>query len=273
MPPETAPSSHRLVFLKLGGSLITDKTSAYSARDETIARLAREVRQALLQQPQLRLVLAHGSGSFGHWEAAQYGTRQGVSTQSQWYGFAAVAAAAARLNRIVADAFLREGVPVLSIAPSSTARCRGHVLEYLDVGPIRVALAHGLVPLVYGDVAFDDVCGGTIVSTEDIFAYLAQRLAPDYVLLAGEVEGVLDRSGQVVRCISPATLPALDGQLTGSRGVDVTGGMADKVAQMVGLVGRQPSVCARVFSGAVPGTVEHLLVDPAADIGTRIAAA
>ena len=36
-----------LQFLKLGGSLITDKTTAYTPRSDTIARLATEVCQAL----------------------------------------------------------------------------------------------------------------------------------------------------------------------------------------------------------------------------------
>ena len=35
-----------VVFLKLGGSLITDKTHPYTARHEVIARLAGEVRQS-----------------------------------------------------------------------------------------------------------------------------------------------------------------------------------------------------------------------------------
>jgi isopentenyl phosphate kinase len=88
-------------FLKLGVSLVTDKTRAYTARHERLARLASEVRQALDAAPDLRLVVGHGSGSFGHWAARPHGTRQGVHTPAQWRGYAEVAAAA-RLNRIVA---------------------------------------------------------------------------------------------------------------------------------------------------------------------------
>ncbi|MFN3762874.1 MAG: hypothetical protein ACK4WK_06715, partial [Anaerolineae bacterium] len=76
------------VFLKLGGSLITDKSSPYTPRPEVIRRLAEEVREALEARPDLELVVGHGSGSFGHAAAAPYGTRQGVRTPREWRGYA-----------------------------------------------------------------------------------------------------------------------------------------------------------------------------------------
>ena len=119
--------STNITFLKLGGSLITDKTRAYTAHHQVIARLADEVRQALAASPELQLLIGHGSGSFGHWAAKPHGTRQGVETPTQWRGYAEVATAAARLNRIVADAFHEAGVPILSVQPSASARCHDGV--------------------------------------------------------------------------------------------------------------------------------------------------
>jgi len=250
-----------VVFVKLGGSLITDKTRPHTARYETIARLASEIRQVLDAVPDLGLLIGHGSGSFGHWAARPYGTRQGVRTSAQWHGYADVAAAAARLNHIVTATFLETGVPVLSIQPSASARCHDGALEYLDTHPIHAALARGLVPLVYGDVAFDDARGGTIISTEDIFLHLASDLHPARILLLGEVDGVLGPDGTVVPNITPADVPALRKALGGSGGVDVTGGMADKVARMVELVQHHPETCVHILSGAEPGLLAHVLLD------------
>ena len=258
-----------IVFLKLGGSLITDKTHAFAARPEVVARLAQEVRQALASDPDWRLLAGHGSGSFGHWAAKSYGTREGVRTPCQWQGYVEVAAAAARLNRLVADAFLEACVPVLSLQPSASARCHDCTLEYLDTRPICTALAKGLVPLVYGDVALDSVRGGTIVSTEDIFLYLAGVLRPTRILLLSEVPGVLD-NGAPVEAITPTTFPAVRPMLAGSGGVDVTGGMADKVARMVDLVQRLPGTCVHILSGAEPGLLTRVLLDPTLPVGTRI---
>jgi isopentenyl phosphate kinase len=261
-----------VVFVKLGGSLITDKARAYTARHETLARLAGEVRQALSTIPNLRLLIGHGSGSFGHWAAEPHGTRQGVHTPDQWRGYTMVAAAAARLNRIVTDAFLQAGVPVLSVQPSASARCHDYVLQYLDTRPIHEALARGLVPLVYGDVALDDMHGGTIISTEDIFLFLADELRPVRILLLGEVPGVLDPAGAVVPRITLAELPSLREALTETVGVDVTGGMADKVARMIELAQQHPETGVRVFSGAEPGLLVRVLLDPALNVGTWIVA-
>lgn len=261
-----------VIFLKLGGSLITDKTRAYTARHRTIARLAREVRQGLDAAPGLRLLVGHGSGSFGHWAARPHGTQRGVRTPAQWRGYAEVAAAAARLNRIVADGFLKAGIPVLSVQPSASARCHDGVLEYLDTHPIHTALAQNLVPLVYGDVALDDVRGGTIISTEDIFTFLADEFRPRRILLLGEVPGVLDANGIVVSRITPADLPTLQAALAGSAGVDVTGGMAAKVTQMIELVQRHPETCVHILSGARPGLLTRALLDADPRVGTRITA-
>ena len=261
-----------LTFVKLGGSLITDKAAAYTARPEVIARLAEEVRKALDADASMRLMLGHGSGSYGHWAAEPYGTVVGVETRAQWRGYAEVAAAAARLNRLVTDGFLEAGVPTLSLQPSASAVCRDGVVRHLDVRPIRAALGHGLVPLVYGDVALDEVRGGTIASTEDLFAYLAGELRPARILLLGRVAGVLNNDDEVIPSITPDSYARWRHALTGSDAVDVTGGMRDKVTQMVDLVSGQPSVQVRIMSGQEPGLLTRVLLGEDGDTGTLITA-
>ena len=262
-----------IIFLKLGGSLITDKTRVEHARRPVIRRLAREVAAARAACPDLQLVLGHGSGSFGHVAAKKYGTRSGVTDQSGWRGFAEVAAAAARLNQIVTDIFVAEGVPVISLPPSASARCEDGELIYLDTFGLRAALDQGLVPLVQGDVAFDTVRGATIVSTEDVFVYLAREVEPAHVLLAGEVAGVYDSAemtGRVIEHLTPDTVGQHVAALGGSHGTDVTGGMIDKVQQMLHLIHHLPGVTVRIFSGAKPGAVRTLLIDPLYPLGTVI---
>jgi isopentenyl phosphate kinase len=238
------------LFLKLGGSLITDKTRERAVRSRTIHRLAREVRDAMRERPAMRLVLGHGSGSFGHMVAVKYATHQGVRSASDWHGFAQVAAAAAQLNQIVTDIFVGEGVPVLSLPPSASAQCAGGVLNHMDTRALHAALQAGLVPLVYGDVAVDTEWGGTIVSTESVFVYLAGELEPERILLAGIVPGVYGAgAGPSVPRITPGSLAHVAPALAGSHGADVTGGMADKVERMLALVERQPRLTVHIFSG------------------------
>ena len=202
-----------------------------------------------------------------------------MRSPAAWRGYAEVARVAAELNRLVVDALWEAGVPALRIQPSASARCRDGELLALDDRPLIAALHNGLTPVIHGDVALDDVRGGTIISTEEIFGWLAPRLHPQRVVLVGEVAGVLTAdpasgvTGEVIAEIMPATLPLLAEALGGSRGVDVTGGMVAKVTQMIALVRSTPSLtCVQVISGLTPGLAHRVLVDPTARVGTRIVA-
>jgi isopentenyl phosphate kinase len=261
-----------LTFLKLGGSLITDKAREATPRPERLRRLATEVRTALDARPEMALLIGHGSGSFGHFVGRRHSTRAGVHNTQGWTGYALVSAAAARLNRLVADAFLEAGVPVLSLQPSASAVCADGQLQSMSLRAIETALAQGLLPLVYGDVALDNARGGTIVSTEEIFLYLAPILRPERILLAGEVLGVLGPAGDLIPHLRPNQLDSLPAQLGDSYGVDVTGGMLSKVIAMLELVAAQPTVTVRIFSGKQAGTLVRALADPDYAVGTLLAA-
>lgn len=260
----------RLLFLKLGGSLITDKTGVEAARPAVLSRLAQEVQQAQVANPEQCLLLGHGSGSFGHVAGARYGTRQGVSTSEQWHGFAEVAAAAARLNSLVRHALLAAGLPAISLPAVASAQCIEGRIRSLAVEPVMAALQAGLLPVVYGDVAFDEARGGTIISTEEIMSYLVDSLRPSWLLLAGETPGVLDDRGRVIARITRANLPQVVPALGGSRGTDVTGGMAAKVLSMLDLVDAHPELRIRIFSGLEAGAVEAALRQPEAATGTLL---
>jgi isopentenyl phosphate kinase len=176
------------------------------------------------------------------------------------------------LNREVCAALLAVGVPAVSLQPSASATCRDGQIIHLSAEPIRAALQAGIVPVVYGDVAFDAARGGTIISTEEIMSYLAVRLRPARLLLAGETEGVLDEEGQPISELDEQSLAAMAAALGGSRGTDVTGGMASKVRDMLDLVQTIDGLTVRVFSGLRPGCVRQALLGDADGLGTLITA-
>jgi len=265
-----------LIFCKLGGSTITDKRAPSTPRIGRIVRLAREVRAALDSAPQLRLLLGHGSGSFGHTVGHKYQVHRGLAGDADWWGYAATGAAAARLNRIVTDRFLEAGVPVVSIQPSASLRCRGGEIQSIEEYAIRQALGRGLVPLVYGDVAFDDEQGCTIVSTERVMAHLASEMRPDRMVMVGEVDGVYDRdplqhdNARRIAEISPSMFERIRSQLGGSHGVDVTGGMLSKVSEMVSLVAGKVTQRVHLISGGNKEALLCVLLDENAAQGTVI---
>jgi len=261
-----------LIFLKLGGSLLTDKTAEETLRPGVLDRLSSEIYHALNADRDFTLLIGHGSGSFGHVAAAKHGTRKGVSSRADWRGFAEVSSSAARLNAKVRSSLIRAGVPAVTFQPSASAICSDGRIEDLGFLQIQKALHAGLVPIVYGDVAIDRVRGGTIISTEEILSFIACELEPQTILLAGETEGVLDEKGGVIPLITGGNFEVIRPSLGGSRGTDVTGGMASKVQGMIDLVLAFPSLKIRIFSGLRAGAVKKYLTQPEEDIGTLISA-
>lgn len=267
----TSPLDKKLVFLKLGGSLITDKNSRRTARFDILQRVGREIKSALERDPSMQILLGHGSGSFGHFSGKEYGTRDGVSSQEEWLGFAEVWFDAASLNQLVMKALKNAGLSPVAFPPSSTIISSNRKITSWDLRPIHAALDKGLLPVVFGDVVFDSSIGGTILSTEDIFVHLAKYLEPGRILLAGQDPGVwkdFPECTAIYDTIRPSDWSTLHETVSQSQATDVTGGMADKVEQMLNLVEKYPDLDCQIFSGEESGSITNVLAGQ--DIGTHL---
>ena len=261
-----------LIYLKLGGSLITDKSTPSTARLDVIQRLAAEIAAALKQNPEMQLILGHGSGSFGHIPAKKYGTRQGVRSLEDWRGFAEVWFQASTLNRLVIAALHLAGVPAITCAPSAGLLSTAGQVTNWNTTPIARSLAGGLVPVVHGDPVFDTELGGTIFSTEDVFAHLVSEFPPARILVAGIEPGVwadYPACTTILPKITPDSLAQAAQGLSGSAATDVTGGMESKVRGMIDLIRNQPAAQVNIFSGEPEGQVQAALLGKS--LGTVIA--
>jgi len=240
------------IFIKLGGSLITDKHTPRTPRLDILRKLAVTLVAALADHPDMQLLIGHGSGSFGHVSAARHGTRAGVQSREDWQGFLQVWRDARELNRMVLEILTDAGLPVIGFSPSATTLAAdGRVTSYALEG-IKHTLAHGLSPVIHGDVVFDTVRGGTILSTEELFVHLAHELKPKRILLAGLEPGVwadFPICSALVSLITPSSLAEIEGKLRGSAAVDVTGGMFQKVITMLELVKQVDGLEVLIFSG------------------------
>jgi len=251
-----------LVFLKLGGSLITDKHHPRTPRLDVLERAAAEIASACQNIPEMQLLLGHGSGSFGHVTAQKYNTQQGVRTVEDWRGFAEVWRDARQLNQLVVDTLAAAGLPVVAFPPSAFLPTHQGRIQSCELTPLTEALNHRLIPLVNGDVVFDDALGGTILSTEDVFFFLASQLKPQRILLAGVEPGVWSDYPQcthIIPEITPANIETLLPVLKGSAATDVTGGMAKKINTMLAVAASQPAVEIVIFTGTQPGLIQQVL--------------
>jgi isopentenyl phosphate kinase len=196
-----------------------------------------------------------------------------VRTAEEWSGFAEVWYQASELNRHVMSALTLAGITAVAFAPVASVLARDGKVARWDLEPLRRALKVGILPVVYGDVVFDEVRGGTILSTEDLFDHLARELSPKRILLAGLEQGVWAdfpaRKG-IVSKITPGTYGGIKQRVGSGLGEDVTGGMESKVGLMLELVQSTPGLTAQIFSGEKQGNLSKALEGET--VGTLISA-
>jgi isopentenyl phosphate kinase len=195
----------------------------------------------------------------------------GVKSGIEWKGFIEVWRQADELNQLVMQALEKAGLPAIALPPSAMVIAQAGKVATWDLEPLLTTLERGLLPVIYGDVAFDRLLGGTILSTEDLFTYLARQMRPSRLLFAGIEPGVwadFPDNTHLLSEITPAGFQQIEAGLKGSAAMDVTGGMLDKVRQMITLVNEVPGLSASIFSGEVLGNVRRSLLGE--ELGTAI---
>jgi isopentenyl phosphate kinase len=261
-----------LVFVKLGGSLITVKEIPFMENKKVINELSQEIHH-VRKKGKLKLLVGHGGGSFPHVPAAKYQTDIGVINEESYRGISEVQDAASRLNRIVVSALMKAGENAMSIQASSSCIAEDFKIVDFYTKPIKKLLSCGMVPVVYGDVGMDLKRGCCILSTEEIFSFLAKKLKPNKIIFAGLVDGVFDADPQknmdakLIKKITPKSYSKIKNLLSGSSGIDVTGGMSHKVEKMIELA--RIGIKTQIINGLVEGNLEKALLGDE-DIGTLI---
>lgn len=250
-----------VIFVKLGGSLITDKRRESHARLDVIERLAAEVAAARRRQP-LPLVLGHGSGSFGHVAAARHGLGRGPIEAAALDGAIETRNQAARLHDIVIDALARAGVSTYSWVPSNELIATAGRPAVGSCASVWRALGLGMVPVTYGDVVPDSRWKMAICSTETVFRFLVEGLRERggnvrRMLWLGETEGVFDRDGNTVPRIDGANYRQVLELVGDPAGTDVTGGMLLRLETTRALA--RLGIESRILDGRVPGRLTAAL--------------
>lgn len=272
---------HSVTLLKLGGAVITNKEIPESVRTDVLDRLIKEISQAQQQSGKL-LVLGNGAGSFAHVPATRYKTMHGFIGNDSRIGMAITQDSAARLNRIVVAACLREEIPAVSVAPSNSliTESREATTWFPDV--FEEYLRNQLTPVTYGDVLVDRKQGCTIWSTDKVFSFFARQFQErgwivDQIIHVTEANGLWQKEGTdwkmdgTNKAIYPRITPSMREEvkmsMTDTKGFDVTGGMWHKIEEALSLA--TLGIRTRIVSGIEPGNVFKALTGDSS-IGTTI---
>lgn len=257
-----------IVLVKLGGSIITDKEKPYTARLDNISRFADEIFTACKADPNLKLIIANGSGSFGHTAAHECNVeKEGIDSKAASH----IRKAADKINRIMLDSLMKAGIKTESITISDWAQIKKNRVK-LNTKSIEACLDAGLVPLLHGDVVKDDNKAFSILSGESIFAAIIEawqkqkKYKAKKIIMVGEVAGVLNNRKQIIAEITENNFPEVKEAITTTKGIDVTGGMLHKIEMSLRLA--QQGVETFIISGE-KDMLEKALLDEKV-IGTRI---
>lgn len=253
------------VLVKLGGSVITDKSEPYKERRNIIRRLCSEIKDVRDEIQDIELVVGHGGGSYPHQSAKKYRTHKGIVDEDSYEGIARVQHDAARLNRIVVEEMIEAGLPAISVQPSAGCVAEGGEIHSWDLKSLKKALDLSLVPVPYGDVALDYKKGCCILSTEKLLQYLARKLKAKKLVLCSDVDGVYtsdpskNDDAELIEEINPENYREIRNCLTGSNEEDVTGGMLHKVERCLDLA--EKGIDCHIIGGENKGALRNSLLD------------
>lgn len=253
---------YEVTIVKLGGSIITDKTRKRVVRAERLKRFA-----GLLaphsNNPEHHILVVLGGGSVGHVIAKRLRIDKGANFDlTRLYTLASeMYELKVRLARLLAE----QGVAAIALQETSyiVAEAQGR-FNLFDL-PLKHALSMGLLPIMSGGLVFDTQQGARPLNGDllplmlDPTSFLIRR-----VVMLTNVPGVLGTDGNVIRSLdlSNRHRVAILRPPTGT--TDVTGGMRSKVDVALRLAkdGIPTVICsgirldARRFDAAVNGLPE-----------------
>lgn len=263
----------KLVLLKIGGSVITDKkNNNKKIKKQNLKRIADEIFQEWKKEG-FSLVIVHGVGSFGHILAKKFDLKGGYKNPEQIRALSDIYSDLAELNGIVIEYLRRNGIPATLFKISSSWLLNNRELKNGNVNLIERMLDLGIVPVLHGDVLLDEKLKFSILSGDYIIYHLAKSLKADRVILGTDTDGVFDcdpvlnKNSKLLKEINTEIIKGIS--LGESRSIDVTGGMKGKINELLKLA--ELGIGSEIINIAQKGILEKAL-EGNKDMGTVIRA-
>ena len=244
-----------MILIKLGGSVITDKSQYKKFNREQTARLCKEI--ALSGKG---VMVVHGAGSFGHVLAKQYSLQIGLQDFRQVPAVAQVQHDVRELSLMVTEELMKVGLPAVSVPPGSCFIMDNGRLVVKDDEALRGLNHIGVMPVMFGDVVADRSKGFSICSGDQAMEVLAERFHPESIVFVSDVDGLYtadpktNPDAKLIEYADSSTLDSVDSIISVA---DVTGGIRGKIEEMIRMCGKD-SECI-LLNGTVPGRLQAFL--------------
>jgi isopentenyl phosphate kinase len=259
-----------VTVLKLGGSLVTHKDVPMSINQKAIRNVARAISHA--DSSKSRLVLIHGGGSFGHYNAKKYGLSS-ERRKANPLGVAKTNAAMLELHSSILNELVDSGVNAETISPYELLSPDLGKLSRIGRERLRNCFARGLVPISFGIVHSDET-GSRIISGDLLAETIANDFEAKRVIFAMDVDGVYssyDLKGEIIKILKERSLAS-----TAKRTYDVTGGiqakinlgfkLAEKGSQVIFVNGLKYDRLAKLLQDGDPEKIKSTVIMPAKQV-------
>jgi isopentenyl phosphate kinase len=178
-----------LTVIKLGGSLLTDKSKPYEARKSVIQSIAREIKSCVDEDLIENLVIVHGVGSFGHPPVLEYKLHKGYTGPEQFIPLSKTQRVVNEFRHIITKEFQEAGLPVNLLHPSSMVVAEKMRIIKSFFEPLEGWLSLGMIPLLGGDLLYDAAMGFSVGSGDLLAVELARKLEAKQLFYAMDVAG------------------------------------------------------------------------------------
>lgn len=244
-----------MILIKLGGSVITDKSQYKKFNQEQASRLCREIAESGRS-----VMIVHGAGSFGHVLAKKYSIQNGLVDFGQVAAAAMVHHDAMELGALMTSELMKVGIPAASVAPGNCFVMEDGKLVATDTEAIRRMAHVGIMPVTFGDVVMDRKKGFGIVSGDELMELMATLFKPERVVFVSDIDGLYDKNPKMhedAKFIHEVTEEVMNNVDSEEDVADVTGGVRNKMEAMLRMCG--PGRNCVLINGTVPGRLQSLL--------------
>lgn len=231
----------KIILIKFGGSLITNKIKINEARFDVIENLAKQIKEILNDNNNLSLIIATGAGGFGHPVAKKY-------ERNLKKGLPFIKKAVKKINQILVSSLTKVGINSISIEPSKMSKHKDGKMVKLFYNQIISLLDKDIIPVFHADLVIDQTRGISILSMDRFLVEVAIELKSkgfkiNKVIFCGITDGVLDNKGKTINKINRTNISEFDNLFYDNKTVDTTGGMRKKVEECLRLADEKiPSI-------------------------------